>query len=390
MGHFGARPIRLSWFAIVFPALGLNYLGQGALLLARPDAASSPFFHMAPAWALYPMICLATVSTVIASQAVVSGAFSMTKQAIALGFLPRMRVVHTSSQEAGQIYVPAINWLLLAAVLCAVLGFGSSTALGAAYGIAVTGTMLITTVLTFYVLRYAWHYNLAVCLVSTGCFLAIDVAFFCANLLKFVDGGWFPLLAGGIVFVVMSTWKRGRDIVVENSRSRGTAAPLTAYLQTLLEQDVTRVPGTAIYLSIDLQSVPLALVSNLAHNQVLHQQLLFVKVTTRDTPFVDERERVSSSTIAPGIFRVEVSYGFKDDVDLPRSLRHCASLGSGVDPAKASYFLSRTTVVATPGTGMWLWREKLFASMVQNVGSLAVFLKLPAENVVELGTQVDI
>ncbi len=390
MGHFGAAPIRASWFVLVFPALALNYLGQGALLLSTPAAANSPFFHLVPPWALYPIIVLATLATVIASQAVVSGAFSMTKQAIALGFLPRMRVVHTSAREIGQVYVPAINWLLFVAVLGAVIGFGSSTALGAAYGIAVTGTMLITTILTFYVLRYAWKFNLLLCLAATGFFFVIDVSFFAANALKFIDGGWFPLLAGAIVFVLMSTWKRGREIVSEHARARGTAEPLAEYLRQLSAGDVYRVDGAAVYFTIDPKAVPFALASNLAHYRTLHRRLFFVKVTTRETPFVPESERIVLEQLAENAHCVEVIYGFKDEVDLPRSLAGCDRLGVPFDPMSASYFLSRTTVNPTPGSGMWLWRERLFASMVQNVGSLAIFLRLPAERVVELGAQVDI
>ena len=390
MGHFGAMPIRISWFALVFPALGLNYLGQGALLLSHPSAVASPFFHLVASWALYPLIGLATIATVIASQAVVSGAFSMTKQAIALGFLPRMHVIHTSAREIGQVYVPAINWFLLAAVVGAVVGFGSSTALGAAYGIAVTGTMLITTVLTFFVLRWAWHYKLAVCLAATGFFFVIDFAFFAANALKFVDGGWFPLLAGAIVFILMSTWNRGREILSEHAKARGTAEPLEQYLANLFASGVERVDGAAVYFSIDQAAVPFAFVSNLAHYRVVHRQLLFVKVTTREIPFVPDNERLASRSLLADCISVEVTYGFKDEVDLPRALARCEHLAPDFDPAKASYFLSRTTVNPTPGSGMWLWRERLFAAMMQNVGSLAAFLRLPADKVVELGTQVDI
>ncbi len=390
MGHFGAAPIRLSWFTLVFPALGLNYLGQGALLLSTPSAASNPFFHLVPSWGLYPMIGIATLATVIASQAVMSGAFSMTKQAIALGFLPRMRVVHTSVREIGQVYVPAVNWLLLAAVIGAVIGFGSSTALGAAYGIAVTGTMLITTILTFYVLRYAWSYNLPLSIFATSFFFVIDLTFFAANALKFIDGGWFPLLAGSIVFVLMSTWKRGREILSERAKERGTAEPLEGYLERLFASGVTRVDGTAVYFSIDPKAVPFALISNLAHYKAVHRQLLFVKITTRATPFVKESDRIALEKVAESCVCAEVTYGFKDDVDLPRALEACGGLGVDFDPTEVSYFLSRTTVNPTPGSGMWLWREKLFASMAQNVGSLAVFLKLPADRVVELGTHVDI
>ncbi len=390
MGHFGAPPIRLSWFLLVFPALALNYLGQGALLLRDRNAADSPFFHLFPDWALYPMIGLATVATVIASQAVVSGAFSMTKQAVQLGFLPRMRVVHTSDEEAGQIYVPAINWMLLVAVIAAVVGFGSSTALGAAYGIAVTGTMLITTVLTFYVIRYAWNFNRFVSILATAFFFVIDATFFSANLLKFVDGGWFPILAAAIVFTLMSTWKRGRELLAQRAHVRGSTTPLARYLEELIATRPTRVAGTAIFLAIDPKAVPFAFVSNLAHNKVVHENLLFVTVETAQIPFVPPEKRLTIDTIAPNAYRVVILYGFKDEVDVPRALAGCTREGMHVDPLAASYFLSHATVIATPGEGMWLWREKLFASMAQNVGSLAAFLKLPADRVIQLGTQVEI
>ena len=392
MGHFGATPIRLSWFSVVFPALGLNYLGQGALLLTDPTAIDSPFFRLFSAGMLYPMVFLATLATVIASQAVISGAFSMTKQAIQLGFLPRMNVVHTSSSEIGQIYVPALNWILLTAVVAAVLGFGSSTALGSAYGIAVTGTMLITTFLTFFVVRYAWHHNWLVCVLVTGFFLAIDAAFFSANFLKFLQGGWFPLAIGAIIFLCMSTWKRGRELLREQIHVRAGTVPLQGYLQRLFEiaPPQQRVSGTAVFLTSDHEAVPYALVSNLDHNKVLHERIFFVKVTNQEIPYVELRDQLTIEHLGWNCFRITVIYGFKDEVNLAKSLTLCNSKSLVVDPMKISYFLSHSSILATPGSGMWLWRERLFATMSQNIGHLAVYFRLPASRVIELGIQVEI
>ena len=390
MGHFGAAPIRMSWFGLVFPALGLNYLGQGGLLLAQPDRVASPFFHLFPGWALYPMVVVSTIATVIASQAVISGAFSMTKQAIQLGFLPRMSVVHTSAREIGQVYVPAINWMLLAAVVLAVVGFGSSTALGSAYGIAVTGTMLITTVLTFFVVRYAWHYPWVVCLGATVFFLAIDVAFFCANLLKFMQGGWFPLLAAAVIFTVMATWKRGRELLVEGARARAGTKPLRQFLDDLFSHPPPRVQGTAVFLTLDPDAVPDALVNNLEHNGVLHDRVLFVSVLSRDVPYVSDDDRLTITALPNDCFQVVVADGFKDEVNVPKALTACGHQGLVVDPLKVSYFLSHAIVVPTPGHGMALWREKLFAAISHNVGDLAAYLKLPRNRVIELGSQIEI
>ena len=390
MGHFGALPIRLSWFVLVFPALALNYLGQGALLLAQPGKVANPFFHLFPGWALYPMIALATVATVIASQAVISGAYSMTKQAIQLGFLPNMSVVHTSAHAIGQIYVPAINWMLLVAVVFSVLGFGSSTALGAAYGIAVTGTMLITTLLTFFVIRYSWRYNWLLCVAATGFFVVIDVAFFSANLLKLPQGGWYPLLAGGIIFTVMSTWNRGRELMREAAQQRAGATPLQPYLDGLLNDPPQRVGGTAVFLTIDPDGVPHALLNNLEHNGVLHDQVLFVNVAVREIPYVKPVERLCVDTLGRNCWRVVVSYGFKDDVDLPEALRDCALHDLAVDPQKVSYFLSHAIVVARGGRGMAVWRERMFATMSHNTRNIAEYLKLPANRVMEVGSRVEI
>jgi len=390
MGHFGARPIRLTWFALVFPALALNYLGQGALLIADPSALQNPFYRLFPAWTLYPMVVLSTVATVIASQAVISGAYSMTRQAMQLGFLPRMNVIYTSSKEIGQIYVPSINWTLLIAVVAAVLGFGSSTALGSAYGIAVTGTMLITTMLTFFVVRYAWHYNWLLCVFATVFFFVIDGMFFSANLLKITDGGWFPLVIGLVAFTVMATWGRGWEMMLSEARARAGTTPLKSYLDRLLENPPARVPGTAIFMSPDPNAVPHALINNLMHNHVLHERVVFLTVASAQIPWVDERNRVAVKPLGRDCYQVTVTYGFMDEVDLPRELATCKTYGIVFEPSQSSWFLSRATVVPKHGKGMALWRERLFAVMLHNVGNVAAFLKLPTNRVIELGARVEI
>jgi KUP system potassium uptake protein len=390
MGHFGARPIRLTWFGLVFPALALNYLGQGGLLLADPSALQNPFYRLFPSWTLYPMVVLSTVATVIASQAVISGTYSMTKQAMQLGFLPRMNVVYTSAKEIGQIYVPGINWTLLVAVVAAVLGFGSSTALGSAYGIAVTGTMLITTVLTFFVVRYAWHYNWLLCTFATVFFFIIDATFFSANLLKITQGGWFPLAIGLLMFIVMATWGRGWEMMMAEAHSRAGTTPLKPFLVSLLGSAPVRVGGTAIFMSPDPSGVPHALLNNLMHNRVLHQRMVFLTVTTCDVPWVDERQRVTVLQLCPDCYQLTVNYGFKDEVDLPRALETCRADGLVFETSETSYFLSRATVVPTPGKGMALWRERLFGIMLHNVGNVAAYFKLPTNRVIELGARVEI
>jgi KUP system potassium uptake protein len=390
MGHFGSSPIRLTWFGLVFPALALNYLGQGALLLAKPAAMKNPFYLLFPQWALFPMIVLSTLATIIASQAVISGTYSMAKQAMQLGFLPRMTVVYTSAKEIGQIYVPGINWLLLCAVLAAVIGFGSSTALGSAYGIAVTGTMLITTCLTFFVVRYAWHYNWFLCVFATAFFFIIDATFFSANLLKIVQGGWFPLAIGVVMFTVMATWGRGWEMMLTEARVRAGTTPLKSYLTTLFAHSPTRVGGTAIFLSPNPNSVPHALVNNLIHNRVLHERVVFLTVSTKDVPWVVLNQRATVERLDEGCYQVTIHYGFKDRVNLPVALEACKPFGLVFDPSQTSYFLSRANVVPVSGHGMTLWREKLFAVMLNNVGNVAAYLKLPAHRVIELGARVEI
>ena len=388
MGHFGRKPIQLAWFALVLPALALNYFGQGALLLAHPGALENPFFRMFPQWALVPMVLLATIATVIASQAVISGAFSMTKQAIQLGFLPRMRITHTSAKEVGQIYVPAVNTALLIAVIAAVVGFRSSTALGAAYGIAVTGTMMITTFLTFYVLRYAWKFSLWPALLATGFFFLIDLTFFSANLLKIVDGGWFPLAIGAIAFVGMVTWARGRELLSESLRAE--AIELKPFLKSVLTDPPMRVPGTAVFMNGEADLTPTALLHNLKHNNVLHETNLFVTVNTLDVPWVPFAQRARAELLCKGCWAVTLRFGFKNDLDVPAALELLKGHGFGLDPMTTSYFLSRATVVPTLGGGMAPWREKLFANMHRNAASAADFLNLPPNRVVELGTKVQI
>jgi KUP system potassium uptake protein len=388
MGHFGAGPVRLSWFAFVLPALTLNYFGQGALLLAHPEALENPFFHMFPQWALVPMVLLATVATVIASQAVISGAFSMTKQAIQLGFLPRMRILHTSDLEVGQIYVPAVNTSLLIAVIAAVVGFRSSTALGAAYGIAVTGTMMITTYLTYYVLRYAWKFAVWPAALATGFFFLVDLTFFSANLLKIVDGGWFPLAIGALVFIGMVTWARGRELL--SASLRADAIDLQPFLENVLADPPMRAPGTAVFMNAEADLTPTALLHNLKHNHVLHETNLFVTVHTEEVPRIPLGERIGAQLLCAGCWAVTLHFGFKDDQDVPSALDRLRDRDIALDPMMTSYFLSRSTVVPTPGPGMAPWREKLYANMHRNAASAADFLNLPPNRVVELGTKVQI
>jgi KUP system potassium uptake protein len=388
MGHFGAKPIRLAWYVCVLPALTLNYLGQGALLLANPSAISNPFYLLFPSWALYPAVGLATTATVIASQAVISGVFSVTKQAIQLGFLPRMQIRHTSDRRIGQIYIPFVNWTLLAAVTMAVVGFGSSSSLASAYGVAVTTTMVIETILTFFVLRYAWKYPLILGLLATGFFLTIDTAFFAATMLKIAQGGWFPLAIGAVIFFVMATWHRGHRILLEHLRS--AAIPLLPFLESLIAHPPGRVSGTSVFLTANPDGVPRALLHNLAHNQVLHERVVFLTVSYLETPRVPEEERISVKPLQGNCYQLTVQYGFKDEPNLPSVLEKCERYGLEFEPLKTSFFLSRDIVVPCPGGGMALWRERLFATMARNASNAAEYFRLPANRVLELGARVEI
>lgn len=388
MGHFGKKPIHMAWFLIAFPALALNYLGQGGLLLAHPEAISNPFYQQLGAWSVYPLVILSTMATVIASQATISGTFSMTKQAIALGFLPRMRVRHTSESEIGQIYIPAVNWLKLAVVLMAVVGFGSSEKLAAAYGIAVTATMLATTILTFFVIRYRWKMNLLLCWAATGFFLIIDVNLFSASALKLFHGGWFPLLLGAILFIVMLTWKRGRQLVFQNLEKH--AIPLDDFLSSLFIAPPLRVPGTAIFLRGETDGVPHALLHNLLHNKVLHERVIFLTVYMHEEPWVAPSERVRVVDLGHQCYQVNVHYGFKDEPDIPDALAQCAQQGLDFEMMETSFFIARQTIISTPGAGMMPWREHLFVTMSRNARTAADYYQIPSNRVIELGTQVEI
>ncbi len=388
LGHFGKKPIRLAWFAVVMPSLVLNYFGQGALLLHNPQAVQNPFFLMAPEWALVPLVVLATMATVIASQALISGAFSVTKQVIQLGYLPRLNIQHTSVNDAGQIYIPLVNWSLFVAIVLAVVMFRSSGALASAYGVAVCTDMLITTILTFYVIRYKWNYPLALCIGATAWFFLVDFAFFASNLLKLFDGGWFPLMIGGLVFTLMMTWKQGRNLLREQLRAQ--AIDLHAFLEAVFVHPPARVEGTAVFLTAQQGLVPNALLHNLKHNKVLHEHNLFVTVKNHEVPWIGTERRIEVEALGRNCWQATVHYGFKNDPDLPRALEQIRDLGCQLDPMRTSYFLSRETVISTPGAGMAQWREKLFAQMHHNASGAADFMGLPSNAVVELGAKVEI
>ncbi len=388
MGHFGRRPIQLAWTLLVLPSLALNYLGQGALLMRNPGAVDNPFYHLFSPGLLLPAVILATAATIIASQAVITGAYSLTKQAIQLGLLPRMQTLYTSEKEIGQIYIPAVNWILLAAVVLAVVGFGSSTALASAYGIAVTITMFTTTLLTFFVVRRAWRYPLWLAAGATFVFLAVDLVLVIACSLKFMEGGWFPLVLGGVLFTVMASWRRGRELLMK-SFALGDPA-LLPFLQALGSDHLPRARRTAVYAVANLDTVPQALMHNLKHNQVLHERNLILTVRFQDIPWVPEDERVKVEPLVPGFWKVTVNYGFKDSPDIPQALGRCSSEALSINLFETTYFLSRETIIPTRQAGMMLWREKLFAFMARNAGNMADYLRLPNNCVIELGTRVQI
>ena len=388
MGHFGKRPIRLAWFGLAMPALVLNYFGQGAMLLAHPENVRNPFYEMAPAWALYPLIALATVATVIASQALITAAFSVTKQAMQLGYLPRLRILHTSVLETGQIYVPFINWGLYVCIVLAVVLFGSSSKLAAAYGIAVTIDMLITTTMTFFVIRYGWKYPWSLCFAATGFFFVVDFVYFSANVVKVFDGGWFPIVIGAIMFMLMMTWKQGRRLM--STKLREDAIDLKSFLEAVFVSPPTRVQGTAVFLVADQGMTPNALLHNLKHNKVLHATNLFVTVKHHEVPWIGFDKRCEVELLGHDCWQVTLNFGFKNEPDVPEALALLRSRGCAVDDMETSYFLSRDIVIPTMGGGMADWREKLFASMHRNAAAAADFLSLPTNRVVELGSKVEI
>jgi len=388
MGHFGKRPIRIAWYSLVMPALVVNYFGQGALLLENPAAVENPFFLLAPSWARLPLVILATAATVIASQALITAAFSVTKQAIQLGLLPRMRVLHTSVRDTGQIYVPFVNWGLYLFIVLAVVLFGSSSKLASAYGIAVTLDMTITTIMTFYVIRYGWKYPLWLCLLATGSFFVVDVTFFASNMLKLFAGGWFPIVIGIGMFTLMLTWMQGRKLVAASLRD--DAIDLRGFLEAVFVSPPTRVSGTAVFLAAEAGLTPNALMHNLKHNKVLHEHNLFVSVRHHEVPWIGFDRRIEMDPLGHDCWQVTLHFGFKNDPDVPEALKLLEGRGVPLDEMDTSYFLSRDTVIPTFGGGMAMWREKLFASMHRNAAAAADFLNLPANRIVELGSKVEI
>lgn len=389
MGHFGKRPIRLAWFSFVLPALVLNYFGQGALLLEHPEAIDSPFFKLTPAPLLLPMIGLATIATVIASQAVISGAFSMTREAMSLGYSMRMPVVHTSREMSGQIFVPWVNNFLLIMVLAAVLGFRSSDNLSAAYGIAVTGTMTITTILALIVARRQWHWNRLTVIVAGVLLLTIDLSFLGANLIKIEYGGWFPLVLGVGIFIVMTTWRRGRELVVREIKQSGLA--LEPFIENIAEHPPLRVPGTAVFLTANQHAVPHALLHNLKHNKVLHERNVLLTVEMLETPTADLGERIEITELGGDFYGLALRFGFAEDPNIPRALTKCSKMGLPFDMMDTTFFLSRENIIAdAKRPGMALWRDKLFAFMARNALPATAFFQIPGNRLIELGAQVEI
>jgi KUP system potassium uptake protein len=388
LGHFGKKPIRIAWYGVVMPALVLNYFGQGAMLLEHPEAIENPFFLLAPAWAEMPLFALATMAAVVASQALITAAFSVTKQAVQLGILPRMRILHTSVRDIGQIYVPFVNWGLFVFIVLAVVLFGSSSKLAGAYGIAVTIDMTITTVMTFFVIRYSWKYPLWLCLSATLFFFCIDVTFLASNMLKLLAGGWFPLMIGIGMFTLMLTWKQGRSLL--SNKLREDAIDLPSFLEAVFAHPPVRVSGTAVFLSAEVGVTPNAMLHNLKHNKVLHEQNLFVNVKHHEVPWVGFDKRVQVESLGRNCWAVSLNFGFKNEPDVPEALSMLAAEGVILEEMETSYFLSRDIVIPTIGSGMSMWREKLFASMHRNAAAAADFLHLPTNRIVELGSKVEI
>jgi KUP system potassium uptake protein len=389
IGHFGTRPIRLTWFVIVLPALTLNYFGQGALVLVEPNSAANPFFRMTPPWALYPMVILATAAAIIASQAIISGAFSLTMQAIQLGYMPRLKVNYTSERIIGQIYVPTVNWALMICCIGLVLGFRSSSNLAAAYGVAITTTMLITTILFYVVARKRWHWPAAAALPVATFFIIIDLAFFSANMLKIAHGGWFPLLVSGVILFLMLTWRKGRRVL--RGHLGDICIPLDIFLPDLQRKSIRRVPGTAIFMSGNRSGTPLALLHNLKHNKVLHEQVVLLTVQTAEVPYLTNmRDRVALENLGEGFWRVQIHFGFMEKPDVPSALEHVKETGLRCDPMRTTYFIGRETILATRKLGLSAWRGSIFAWMTRNAGDVTSYFCLPPNGVVELGARVEV
>jgi KUP system potassium uptake protein len=388
MGHFGRRPIRVAWFGLVLPALVLNYFGQGALLLTSPQTVSHPFFQLAPGWALFPLVVIATAAAIIASQALISGAFSLTRQAIQLGYCPRLDIEHTSSHEMGQVYVPQVNWALMVSTIVIVIGFGSASALAAAYGIAVPLTMVITAILLHVIAVERWGWPPLVATLVIGVFLSIDFAFFGANALKIAHGGWLPLVIGAVLFTLMTTWKTGRRLVADRLRVR--AVPLEEFLARVAEARPARVPGSAVFMTAQPRGTPPALAHNLRYNKVLHEHVITLMVTTEPVPQVPPDQQITVRDLGGGIFDVLVRYGFMQDPDVPAALTQAREQGLMLDDGDVTYFLGRETIIVTRAPGMAMWRERLFILMARNAVRATAFFRLPPERVIELGVQVEI
>ncbi len=389
MGHFGPKPIRRAWFRLVFPALTLNYLGQGGLLLADSSALSNPFFRQLGSWSIYPLVFMSTIAVIIASQATISGAFSITKQAIGLGLLPRMKIVYTSDSEMGQVYIPIINWLQMAAVVIAVMSFRSSDNLTGAYGVAVTGAMLITTIFLFFIMRYYWKRNIFLCLAVPLLLGMIDLSLLSSNLLKIKHGGWFPITMGLLIYIVMMTWRRGRLLV--GASQKKNAIPLDSFLQSLFFFPPQRVAGTAIFLRGENDGVPQALLHNLSHNKVLHERVFFLTVHVEEVSWVPVEERIKVEALGYECYQIDLYYGFKDEVDIPKTLLLCKEYGYTFDLLMTSFFVSRQTIISTPASsGMARWREQLFVWIYRNARNAADYYQIPANRVIELGGRVEI
>ena len=389
IGHFGTAPVRLTWFAVVLPGLVLNYFGQGALLLAEPDAAVNPFYRMAPPWALYPMVILATAAAVIASQAIISGAFSLTMQAIQLGYSPRLQVNYTSARVIGQIYVPMVNWALMLACIALVFSFRTSSNLAAAYGVAITTTMLITTILFYLVARRRWHWPAWVAVPIAAFFIAIDLAFFGSNMLKIAQGGWFPLLVAAAILFLMLTWRKGRQVL--RSRLGAICLPLDTFLPSLKSDSIRRVPGTAIFMSGNRFGTPLALLHNLKHNKVLHEQVVLLTVRTEEVPYLaNAKDRVELERLEEGFWRVQVHFGFMEKPDVPAALATIHESELRIDALRTTYFIGRETVLSRPKGGLSSWRGALFSWMTRNAGDVTSYFNLPPNGVVELGARVEV
>ncbi len=389
MGHFGRRPIRYAWFAVVLPALVLNYFGQGAILLVKPTAAANLFYELGPSWSLIPLVVISTIAASIASQAVISGAFSLTRQAVQLGYMPRLEMRHTSAREIGQIYVPAVNWALMLGTIGLVLGFRSSSNLAAAYGVAVTATMGITTALLYVVARQIWGWSRLRALLLMGIFLVIDLAFFGANMIKVAHGGWFPLLAAAVVFTVMTTWRRGRRILTD--RIREDAMADRAFVTSIMRHPPPRVSGTAVFMDRTFDGIPLALLHNLKHNKVLHEKVVLLTIVTEEIPYVPDEEQVQATDLGLGLYRVVARHGFMDEyVNVPEMVSSIVLPGVSFEPDHTTFFLGRETLLATERPGMALWREQLFAWMSRNAQGAALFFRLPPDRVVEVGAQIEL